>query len=220
MKIRGLVALVLTTAVATGFSSFASAGALSCVSTNGATTRTWGFNSADSCGTGEGNPNSSADIESLGGSFDLGATDWDHRDGLAANGSGSLLTVNLVTGTWGGKDITATWSLAAGFWETFGKAVFTVHVGGGSHANLSDFGAFFITEGQYSGTWSFAQNPTSGRTGGAGGLSNAHLWTAGTGKIIEDPREPPAEVPEPGVLLLLASGLLGLGLGAGRKAKA
>jgi hypothetical protein len=217
MKIRSLVALVLTTAVATGFSTFASAGAMSCVDTNGPTTRTWGFDSADACDTGEGNPNSSSDIEGLGGLFDLGATDWNHEGGIANSGDTSgWLNVNLVTGNWGDKNITAEWTLGAGFWETFGMAVFTVHVGGGSHADLDDFGAFFITQGAMSGTWSFVQDPTSGKTGGAGGLSNAHLWTAGTGTIIEIPQG----VPEPGMLLLLGSGLLGLGLRKGRKAKA
>ncbi len=137
MQIRGLVALVLTTVVATGFSTYASAGALSGVSANSATTRTWGFNSADLCGTGQGNPNSSADIEALGGQFDLDTTYWDHRGGVEADGvSSSLLNVTLLTGTWGSKNITASWTLAAGFWQTFGKAVFTSHVGAGSHANL------------------------------------------------------------------------------------
>lgn len=220
MKIRGLIALGFTALVATGFSTFASAGAVNCSDTNGATSRSWSFNSADACGHGEGNPSSSAEIEGLGGVFDLGATDWAKQGGISKDGDGSAwLNISLVSGDWGDKVITANWTLAADFWQNFGKAVFSVHVGGGSHEGLSDFGAFLITAGEYSGTWSFEQDPTTGRTGGAGGLSNAHLWTAGSGTIIDNPQDPPT-VPEPGILLLLASGLLGLGIGKRRKAKA
>jgi hypothetical protein len=164
-----------------------------------------------------GNPNSSADIEALGGQFNLGATDWDYRGGIDSIGDGSaLLNIILLTGTWTEKNITASWELAAGFWQTYGTAVFSVHAGGGNHPNLSEFGAFIITPGEYSGSWAFVQNPATGQSGGGGGLSNAKLWTAGTGKIIDVP----AEVPEPGILLLLGSGLLGLGLRNGRKTKA
>jgi hypothetical protein len=217
MNHRSLVALVLTSVMTTGFSTHASAGAISCtsVSTNAAhTTRAWGFDSADSCGTGEGNPNSSADIEALGGSFSLGAEDWAKQGGITKDGDGSSwLNVNLLTGTWAGKSITAAWTLAAGFWDTFGMAVFSVHVGNGSHADLSDFGAFFISQGEYSGTWSFDQTPKTGAAGGGGGLSNAHLWTAGTPTIVEDP----FPVPEPGMLMLFASGLFGLAFGNRRR---
>jgi hypothetical protein len=221
MKNRSLVALVLTSVMATGFSTYASAGAISCqsVSSNTAhTTRTWGFDSADACGHGEGNPNSSADIEALGGSFSLASEDWVHQGGISKDGDGSSwLNVSLLPGSsWGGKSISATWTLATGFWDTFGMAVFSVHVGGGSHPDLSDFGAFLITQGEYSGTWTFDQTPKTGSAGGAGGLSNAHLWTAGKPTIVEEP----FPVPEPGILMLFASGLLGLAFGNRRKAKA
>lgn len=220
MKNRSLVALILTSVIATAFSTYASAGAISCtsVSTNAAaTTRTWDFNSADFCGTGEGNPNSSADIEALGGGFDLGAQDWTQRGSIALGGDASaLLNVSLLTGNWGDKSVTATWTLATGFWDTFGKAVFSVHVGAGSHPDLSDFAAFFITQGQYSGTWTFDQNIKTGAAGAGGGLSNATLWTAGTPTIVEGP----FPVPEPGILMLFASGLLGLAFGNRRKTQA
>lgn len=211
MKNRGLVALALTTFLATGFSSYASAGALSCADTISTTTRTWSFNSADACGTGQGNPNASSDIEGLGGVFNPGADNWPMDNAITQAGDPSaFLNVSLLTGAWGSTNITATWTLAAGFWQIFGKAVFSVHVGNGSEA-IDDFGAFFITQGQYSGTWSFNQ------VNGQGGLSNARLWTAGKGTTEVDI---PSSVPEPGMLLLLGSGLLGLGLRKGRKAKA
>lgn len=212
MKNRSRVALVFTSVIATAFSTYASAGAISCtsVSTNAAaTTRTWGLDSADVCGTGEGNPNSSSDIEGLGGVFNLGADNWTKQ-------GGSLLNVSLTTGNWGDKSATGTWTLAAGFWNTFGKAVFSVHVGAGSHPDLSDFAAFFITHGQYSGSWSFDQNIKTGAAGGGGGLSNVFLWTAGQPTIVDGP----FPVPEPGILMLFASSLLGLAFGNRRKTKA
>ncbi len=227
MKNRSLVALALTSVMAIGFSTYASADSISCFdkSTDLKTIRTWGFDSADSCGTGEGNPNSTGDIEGLGGQFDLTSGIWTKRGDVTKNGdASSWLNVALTSGTWGddesedasSKVVTGTWALAAGFWETFGSAVFSVHVGHGSHDALSDFGAFFITQGQYSGTWSYAQNPINKKAGGAGGLSNAAIWTTGTGTVVEEP----FPVPEPGILMLFASGLLGLAFGNRRKTKA
>ena len=210
MKNRGLLALALTTFI--GFSSYASAGAMSCGDSAGTTTRTWSFNSAAACGHGEGNPQFSSDIENLGGLFNLGnSADWTLANGISKDGDSSAwLNVSLLTGNWGDKDITATWTLAAGFWQAFGNAVFTVHVGQGPQ-DIDDFGAFVITQGQYTGTWAFKQV-----NGQGGGLSNATLWTAGSG-TVENPQDPPS-VPEPGTLLLLGSALLGLGVRKGRKA--
>lgn len=79
-------------------------------------TRTWTFNSAGACDTGGGNPNSSADIEGLGGVFDLGSDNWAHNNGIDQSGdTSSWLNISLTSGTWGGKNISATWTLAAGF---------------------------------------------------------------------------------------------------------
>ncbi|GAB3288116.1 MYXO-CTERM sorting domain-containing protein [Parahaliea aestuarii] len=175
---------------------------MTCESSSGSFTREWSFDSAEACGTGKGNPNSSADIEGLGGVFDLpGSGVWTKRGDVTDNGDDSdWLNVSLTSGNWGDKDIEATWTLAAGFWDTFGLGVFTVHVGHGPTDNLSDFGAFMITPGEYNGTWQFSQ---TGAQGGGGGLSNAGIWTTG---VPIDPREQP--IPNPGVPALMALGLL------------
>ncbi len=219
MKHRNLAAFALTSVIATGFSTYASAGAMSCsdLSSNNITSRTWGFDSADACGHGEGNPNDSGMIQALGSPFNESI--WDYQGGVDKDiDDSSWLNVTLDPGSsWGSANITATWTLAPTFWATFGKAVFTVHVGHASHPDLSDFGAFFITEGQYSGIWSFVQDPIGGgRAGGGGGLTNADLWTSGTG-INEEEQ---FAVPEPGILMLFATGLLGLAFGNRRKTQA
>ncbi|MES2626274.1 MAG: PEP-CTERM sorting domain-containing protein [Pseudomonadota bacterium] len=211
MKNHNLIAIAVTAALSMGISSFATAVPLECSSSGSGIDRTWTFDAADACGTGPGNPNSSADIEALGGVFDLGADDWANDDTITTSGGSSdWLTVTLTSGSWGGKDIEATWELADNFWENFGMAVFTVHVGGNPQNAPDDFGAFFITQGEYSGTWTFLQDPNEG---GGGGLSNARLWFAGDGEI-----ENPREVPEPGILVLFGTALMGLGLSRKRKA--
>lgn len=210
-------------AIALGVTSYASAVPLTCtdVSGNTITTRTWNFDSgvALGCGTGEGNPNASSDIEALGGQFDLTAPlVWTKQGGINnGSGEGSPPSVGTDSSTWlnitisgAEKNVTGTWTLAAGFWNNFNNAVFSVHVGGGSHATLSDFGAFLITPGAYTGTWSYFQTPTSTSTGGAGGWSNVHLWTTPKTGGGSDPF--PTPTPEPGTLLLLGSALVGLGL--------
>lgn len=185
-----------------GYHSATQAALMSCDSSGSGYTRTWTFDSAEACGTGPGNPNSSSDLEALGGDFDLTAPDtWTKQGDVTDSGDNSdWLNVTLTSGTWGEKDIEATWTLAPGFWDTFSLGVFTVHVGGSPQSDPDDFGAFIVTSGAYSGTWTFLQEPGQG---GGGGLSNAAIWTART------PGTTTTEVPEPGVLSLFALGLLG-----------
>ncbi len=195
--------LFLFALAATWGASSAVAGPMACNSSASGYDRTWVFDSAEACGTGQGNPNSSSDIENLGGLFDLPAgSEWTKRGDVTESGdNSSWLDVMLTSGSWGGKDIEATWSLAAGFWDTFSQAVFTVHVGHGSIPELSDFGAFIITPGEYSGLWEFAQLPAQG---GGGGLSNAAIWTTGS----PPPGGPGNPLPSPAASALLALGFL------------
>ncbi|MFV0293914.1 MAG: hypothetical protein ACK5II_12175 [Paracoccus sp. (in: a-proteobacteria)] len=186
-------------------SSNASAGLMSCSSEDlsNSVTRTWTFDSADACDTGPGNPNASADLEALApAGFHQS---WDEQGRVADTGdTSSYLDIVLISGTWGEKNIDATWSLSAGFWDLFGAAVFTVHVGGQPAVDPDDFGAFIITPGSYFGTWTFLQDPSQG---GGGGLSNVALWTG----------DPVNKVPSPGSSSIMALGLVLLCLGIRRR---
>lgn len=49
-----------------------------------------------------------------------------------------------------------------------------------------------------------------------GAISNVAIWGGGAGNG-DDGGTPPSQIPEPGVLMLLGAGLLGLGLGRRRQ---
>lgn len=130
------------------------------------------------------------------------------------------LTIVLTSGSWGGSPAAGTWSINPLFWDKYGKAAITMHVGGiqtdetctgkgkdkvctpTSPVPYDNF-AWLIGEDEISGEWSYTKNFGSG-----GGLSNIKLW--GSGEPTSEEPPPPVRVPEPSSVLLFALGLLGL----------
>jgi len=184
-----------------------SANAIQCTSSGSGVTRTWNLDPATACDTAGGNISGNAELESLGGVFNSTTLDWTKLGDITSGGDASAyLNVSLTSGVWGGKTATGTWTLSAAFWAAYGEAVIHIHVGGVPTALPDETAAFYITPGSLSGTWSYAQLPT---TGAGGGLSNLTLWGRG---------EPGRTVPVPATAALLGLGLLGLGL-ARRRAR-
>jgi hypothetical protein len=197
-----------------GLLASSAANAIQCTSSGSGVLRTWNLSPADDCGTGPGNPTTSAEIETALFGSTAGA-DFTKRGDISNTGNTStLLNITLNPGSsWGGKNVSGTWTLDPNFWFTYGEAVIHIHVGGGP-ALPDDFAAFLITPKSLSGTWSFVQDPL---TGDGGGLSNLTLWTRGA--AICFPGTPgcrPGDVPEPGTLALFGLGLLGFAFGRRR----
>jgi hypothetical protein len=210
------------------------AGEITCLPT---TDRVAKLNSAESCTTKGDNFNindSDTLNEVLGASYS-----WVKEGTLTSEGTNDLLTIDLLTGAWGGNQgITGTWAINPTFWDPAGLGytigAITMHVGGGN-GNPDAF-AWIITPGATSGTFSYTDLDGKG-----GGLSNLFLFgteprttttttntTTTNGTPTTTNGTPtttdggPTGVPEPNVGLLSAIGLLsvvGLRL-FGRKAGA
>ena len=118
-----------------------------------------------------------------------------------ADGSNGYLTVDVTSGSWGSGDVEADWFIAAGFWDLFGSAVISAHVGNGG--GDPDWFAWTIPANTLSGIFTYEIISSTG-----GGLSNIKLWGRDT---------PDITVPEPGTLGLLGVAALGLGLVRRRK---
>lgn len=193
--------------VAVGLLASSSANAMQCQSTGNGYTRTWDVSPAVDCGTGPGNPNSSADIEAALG---ISVSDYTFLGDIKSTGD-TIAALNVtVTPGWGGNNASGTWTLLQSFWFTYGEAVISIHVGGNPQNLPDDFAAFVITPKSLTGSWSYLQNPV---TGGGGGLSNFMLWGRGPAACQPgQPCDPPDDkLPEPGTLALLGLGLLGIG---------
>jgi hypothetical protein len=176
MRTRSLAALIITTVITLGMSSYINARTLSCDSNDGTTLRHWLLENAYACSPGDGDPSISADIEAVGAPFNFETWQTEEQITRDVDASASL-DIELIVGGWDEKNIFATWQLAPGFWDEHEVAVFSFHVGGESEENLSDFATFIITPGEYSGTLFYTQVNNNGMNTDAGGLSNVRLWT-------------------------------------------
>lgn len=147
----------------------------SCQSMNGHTLRYWKMDKAYACGPASGQVDSSADIEALGSPFNFDS--WQLEEQLTPQGGATRwLDVEVVVGEWAEGDVFARWELAPGFWDSHEVAVFSVRVGDGSDASLSDWATFIITPGQSSGTLFFSQVSRDAQPSTAG-LTEIRLWT-------------------------------------------
>lgn len=127
---------------------------------------------------------------------------WDAAGELnGADGTNGSLTVEVTSGSWGAGDVTADWFIDAGFWDLFGSAVISAHVGQGQ--GDPDWFAWTIPTGTLSGIFTYDVI-----SGAGGGLSNIKLWGRDT---------PDITVPEPSVIALLGIGLLVAGVTGRRR---
>jgi hypothetical protein len=166
-------------------STAANAGLMTC----GDTYRKASLNSAESCKSQTlGSTVKSSDLTAI-----FGGT-WVKQGELTGNGSNGLFSVSGAS--WGNEDVNGTWLINSSFWNTYGSALITIHVGGGQKNAVDNF-EFVVTPNSLSGTWSYDKLKGKG-----GGLSNIKLW--GSGK-------PTIKVPEPSALFLLLIGLFSLG---------
>lgn len=192
--------------------AFASASASAATCTDAP--RTWTLNASNSCGMGEGN----ADNAGILGLFP--ATAWTKLGDITAASGGdnsSFLDIVLTGGAFGtGGFAQGTWTLTSAFWQTYGEAVISLHVGG-SPSRPYDHAAFLVVPRTFSGDWSYTQGP--GGTGG--GFSNLTLWGRGPAACTPGadctPPQPCtgaacSDVPLPGTLALFGAGIAGLGL--------
>ena len=127
---------------------------------------------------------------------------WTQVGELAgADGTNGYLTATSAVG-WGQIPNNGTFAIDASFWSVYDSAVITMHVGAGQAT--PDGWAWMMIDGTSAGTWSVSELPiclTPDVRCNGGGLSNIMLWGAGDGNV-----------PEPGVLALLATGLIGMGV--------
>jgi len=138
------------------------------------------------------NLHSPAQIDAL---FDDLGSAWVKEGELTAAGSNDLFTV--TANSWA-TNVDGQWSIAASFWETYGRAVITMHVGEGQ-GNPDAF-AWLITPGTLTGDFSYERVAGKG-----GGLSNLFLFGSG-----EPVKVDPHSVPESNIALLLLIGLCSL----------
>jgi hypothetical protein len=166
--------------------SFAFAGVITCLPDN---QRVATLSDAIECKTlNSVNLNSPAQIDAL---YDDLGDPWVKEGELTGAGINDLFTV--AADSWG-VDVEGQWYIADSFWDTYSRAVITMHVGHGG-GNPDAF-AWLITPGETSGYFSYERISGTG-----GGLSNLFLFGSGT---------PILRVAEPNIVLLLFMGLLSL----------
>ena len=126
---------------------------------------------------------------------------WESAGELTANGTNGFLTASSDVG-WGSIPNHGDWSIDSNFWNMYDSAVISMHIGSGQFT--PDNWAWLLVDGDLGGPidstdglngWDLALI-NANATGG--GLSNIKLWGVR------------GNVPEPGMVALLAIGLLGM----------
>jgi hypothetical protein len=182
-----------------------SAGAMTLYSTSSSTCASvlvdglrFSLSNSTACMTdGDSNPTANA-VNAL----DPTASDWVQveRDTSASNATSGLLTTNA---SFTGLPSSKTWSLSSSFWSTYGAAVIALRAD--PDAGDKEWVGFQLQANATSGTFSI-----TGRSGDD--LSALVLFGRGSPSSARVA----ASVPEPGTLVLLGVGLLGLGAGRRR----
>jgi hypothetical protein len=194
MKLIGTCATLLLLA----FSSTSNAGLITCEPSD---QRKATLSAATKCVTGDKNPK----VADINAGF-TSTTGWTREGELTGNGTNGFLTASLTSGSWGSSSVARIWEVDSSFWDMFGQAVISIHVGNGNNGNGNnkgnggnsngpDYFAWLLVDRETSGEWSYEQIGGNG-----GGLSNIMLW--GADAVIN--------VPEPQTLLLFGTGILGL----------
>ena len=195
-----LPSICLAVVVSLGSAVSASASSITCAGTD----REFSLGDATACTQGIGaNPDGTL-INSQGGAW---AGSWQNEGELTTGGINDLFAITVTNGTFGAGNVGGTWAINPLFWNAWGKAVISVHVGQGG--GDPDWWVFLVEPGDLNGTWSYVINSGTG-----GGLSNLKLWGSGT------PNQQLLQTPEPATLVLLGSGLVGLAFGLRRTRRA
>lgn len=196
--------LVCGVVAACALNGAASAATLSCPDPLGSWNRQMTMTNVDGCqfaGPVTGTPKA-ADI-----AFYFGDT-WTTEGELSGGTSNGYLSIGFSTGTWDEANASGTYAINDAFWDEWGKAVISIHVGNGN--GDPDWFMFLITPQTTSGEWSLARVTQKG-----GGLSNFFLWGAGepSPRCVENCAPDQQEsIPEPTTLALLGVAFLGAGV--------
>lgn len=197
MKLTILKSLFVLGIVAIGTQGTASAATMTCP-TSGTFNRQATVTNVTDCawaGPVQGTPQASDVTAEFGGT-------WVGEGNLAgASGHNDQLTVNLESGSWGQLPVSGTWNIDSTFWNTWGRAVLTFHLGNG--AGDPDWFFFEVNPHTAGGTFDIVR-----LSGAGGGLSNVFLWGSG------DPTRNLLATPEPGTLVLFGLGLTALAAAA------
>lgn len=139
------------------------------------------------------NFNNAADILGLySGDAWLSGGELVGGDGTSGGIADGFFSANVTSGTWGAIPANGTYAIDATFWTIYDEAVISMHIGQGG--GDPDAWAWLITPDTLAGTWDLSKI-----SGGGGGLSNLKLWGRSQGTV-----------PEPGMVGLLAIGLLSM----------